>query len=210
MTTITHHISRPLLTAYASGALPHPFALVVAAHVSMCDACRADLEAEQALGGVVLERVEETQLSEGLKDALFDRLDDAEPAPVARPIGVYPAPVIEALGGKPPRWRALGLGTRQRIIHASDAGTVRLLYIPAGEAVPDHGHNGLELTLVLQGSFHDDSGRFDAGDVEIADQAVEHTPIAGTGMPCICLAATDAPLKFNSFLPRLIQPLLRI
>ncbi|MCV2882772.1 ChrR family anti-sigma-E factor [Actibacterium sp. XHP0104] len=212
MNTIRHHISQPLLAAYASGALPHPFALVVAAHVSMCDDCRARLEAEQAAGGVVLEALECADLSGGLKASVLTLLDD-DPAPARaepRAIGPYPAPVIEALGGQPPRWRALGLGTRQRIIHASDAGTVRLLHIPAGQAVPDHGHNGLEMTLVLQGSFSDDCGTFGVGDVEIADQDLEHTPVAGKGMPCICLAATDAPLKFNSLLPRMLQPILRI
>jgi putative transcriptional regulator len=102
------------------------------------------------------------------------------------------------------------MGVRQTILSSGREGSVRLLHIPPGQAVPDHSHNGLELTLVLQGSFSDDTGRFGVGDLEIADQALEHTPIADAGLPCICLAATDAPLRFNSFLPRLLQPLLRI
>ncbi|SHK34614.1 anti-sigma factor, putative, ChrR family, partial [Lutimaribacter pacificus] len=73
-----------------------------------------------------------------------------------------------------------------------------------------HSHKGLELTLVLQGSFSDATGRFGIGDVEVADQDLEHTPMAGEGPPCICLAATSMPLKFNAFLPRLLQPLFRI
>jgi putative transcriptional regulator len=77
-------------------------------------------------------------------------------------------------------------------------------------AVPDHGHNGIELTLVLQGAFRDETGRFGVGDLEVADDTLDHTPIAERGAPCICLAATDAPLKFKSLIPRLLQPLLRI
>ena len=87
---------------------------------------------------------------------------------------------------------------------------MRLLYIPPGQAVPDHSHGGLELTLVLQGSFRDDTGRFGVGDLEVADQTLEHTTIADTGAPCICLAATDAPLRFTTLIPRLLQPLFRI
>ena len=34
MTDVTHHIPEPMLAAYASGALSHSFALVVASHVS--------------------------------------------------------------------------------------------------------------------------------------------------------------------------------
>lgn len=76
--------------------------------------------------------------------------------------------------------------------------------------MPDHGHRGLELTLVLQGAFRDETDRFGAGDIEIADQELEHTPVAERGLDCICLAATDAPLRFNSFLPKLVQPFFRI
>ena len=76
--------------------------------------------------------------------------------------------------------------------------------------MPDHGHRGLELTLVLQGAFRDETDRFGPGDIEIADEAMEHTPIAESGEVCICLAATDAPLRFNAIIPRLAQPFLRI
>jgi len=68
----------------------------------------------------------------------------------------------------------------------------------------------MELTLVLQGRFDDETGTFGVGDLEIADEDLEHTPIAGAGDPCICLAATDAPLRFRTFVPRLLQPLFRI
>jgi len=79
-----------------------------------------------------------------------------------------------------------------------------------GIAVPDHGHRGTELTLVLQGAFTDSTDHFGPGDIEIADEDLDHTPIADDGMDCICLAATDAPLRFRSLMPRLAQPFLRI
>jgi putative transcriptional regulator len=76
--------------------------------------------------------------------------------------------------------------------------------------VPNHGHRGIELTLVLQGAFVDDGGRFARGDIEIADEELDHTPVADDAEDCICLAATDAPLRFSSWVPRLAQPFLRI
>ena len=102
------------------------------------------------------------------------------------------------------------MGVRQSILAADRQGSARLLFIPPGQAVPDHGHNGLELTLVLQGSFSDATGHFGVGDLEIADQDLQHIPTADPGAPCICLAATDAPLRFRSLLPRMLQPLFRI
>lgn len=211
MKTITHHIPDALLAAYAAGTLPYAYEMVVAAHVSMCDACRADLSAHEAVGGAVLEDTAETAVSADLKSNLMDLLDmPFETRPAPKRTGIYPGPIAEALKGKEPRWRSLGGGVRQEILSSGPDGSVRLLFIPPGMAVPDHSHNGLELTLVLQGSFSDDAGRFGVGDVEVADQEVDHIPTAGPELPCICLAATDAPLKFNSWLPRLLQPVFRI
>ena len=59
--------------------------------------------------------------------------------------------------------------------------------------------------MVLQGAFYDESDRFGVGDVEVANEDMHHTPIAEAGTDCICLAATDAPLRFSGILPRLAQ-----
>ncbi len=102
------------------------------------------------------------------------------------------------------------MGIRQCILASGRQGSARLLSIPPGRAVPDHSHNGLELTLVLQGAFSDETGCFGVGDLELADQSLEHTPVADDGAECICLAATDAPLRFSSLIPSLLQPIFRI
>lgn len=212
MSVITHHIPDDILASYNAGKLDDNYALVVAAHVSLCDACRAQLGALDAVGGAMMEMAgEATQVSESTKTSVLAMLDTPpKPEPEFKRYGVFPGPVMQALKGKPPKWRRVGGGIRQQIIQADAKGSVRLLYIPPGQAVPDHGHQGLEMTLVLQGAFHDETGTFGVGDVECADDDLEHTPIAAEGAPCICLAATDAPLRFNSSIPRLLQPLLRI
>lgn len=211
MSGIKHHIPDALLAAYAAGNLPHPFAVVVASHVSLCAQCRAALEAHQHVGGVVLEETKAVAVSTNLKNDVLSLIDTPfAPEPVYDRRGVYPGPVMEALKGRAPRWKKLGMGVRQDILTSGSEGSVRLLYIPPGQAVPDHSHNGLELTLVLQGSFSDETGRFGVGDLEIADETLEHTPTADEGEACICLAATDAQLRFNAFMPRLLQPLFRI
>ncbi|MCD1619723.1 ChrR family anti-sigma-E factor [Salipiger marinus] len=211
MSAISHHIPDHLIRAHAAGQLPHHFAVVVAAHLSMCDACRAQAEAEEMVGGALLDRLAPAALQDGARDRLLAALDSAPPPPPApRRSGIFPAPVMQALDGQPPRWRMLGGGIRQQVLSADEDGSLRLLYIPPGRAVPEHGHNGLELTLVLQGAFSDSEGRFGVGDVELAEDDLDHQPVACPGAPCICLAATDAPLRFTAFLPRLLQPLFRI
>lgn len=210
---IKHHLSEQLLMGYATGSLPEAFSLVVATHISMCDECRARAEAYEAVGGALLE-AETAPMSEASLEACLARLDAVETpirAPKA-PRGMFPAPLADYVGGdlNAIRWKPLGMGVRQAILPTGRGASARLLYIPAGQAVPDHGHRGLELTLVLQGAFRDDKDRFGPGDVEIADEADQHTPVAEAGADCICLAATDAPLRFRAVVPRLLQPIFRI
>ncbi len=219
---IKHHLDDALLMGYAAGSLPEAFNLVIAAHVSMCDECRARAHSFDALGGAVLDRNAQTAMDEGSFAATLARIKSggapaleaaSEPAAAPRKAsGTLPAPVQDYVGGDldAVKWRPLGMGVKQAILPSSKEASVRLLYIPAGAAMPDHGHRGTELTLVLKGAFRDEADRFAAGDVEIADEADNHTPIADIGEDCICLAATDAPLRFNGFLPRLMQPFFKI
>jgi putative transcriptional regulator len=213
---IRHHLNDALLMAYSAGQLPEAFNLAVATHVSLCDECRARLESFDAVGGVLLEGDAEAALDEGSLAATMARIRAGGPEPrnpAPRVAGaVFPAPLRDYVGGdlEAVRWRPVGGGVRQAILPTDRDASARLLYIPGGQAVPDHGHRGTELTLVLQGAFRDEVDRFARGDIEIATEELEHTPVAEEGLPCICLAATDAPLRFNSVLPRLLQPFLRI
>jgi putative transcriptional regulator len=214
--TIRHHISDPLLMAYSAGTLPEAFSLVVATHISMCDDCRARLMSFDAIGGALIED-EAADLADASVDAIMARItglpqgDGLVRAPRA-PKGVLPAPLRDYVGGDlaEVKWRSIGMGVRQAILPTARDASARLLYIPAGQAVPDHGHRGMELTLVLQGAFRDSEDRFGPGDLEIATEDLEHTPVAEAGADCICLAATDAPLRFNKLIPRMAQPFFRI
>ena len=38
------------------------------------------------------------------------------------------------------------------------------------------------------------------------DEEIKHQPIVDTGSECICLIATEAPLKFTGIMGRLAQP----
>jgi putative transcriptional regulator len=213
--TIRHHLTDPLLMAYSAGELPEAFALIAATHVSMCDDCRARLGAFDALGGAVVEDMA-VDMAEGSLAACMARIDTMPQANAHAPRrgnGILPAPLVDYVGGDlaAVRWRPVGLGARQAILRTSDNGaSVRLLSIPAGVAMPDHSHRGVELTLVLQGAFRDQTDHFGVGDVEVADDTLDHTPVAAAGQTCICLAATEVPLRFNTLLPRLAQSFFRI
>lgn len=212
--TVKHTLNDELMMGYAAGILPEAFNLVVATHLSLCDESRAGVESYEAVGGAVLESTETAKMSSGALADCLKRIKTEQPEVAkAKPSeGVFPNPLQAYVGGDldAVKWRSLGNGTKQAILPTAKGATARLLFIPAGTAVPDHGHHGTELTLVLQGAFADEVDRFGRGDIEIANEDLNHQPIAEMGEDCICLAATDAPLRFNSLLPRLMQPLFRI
>ena len=218
MTSINHHLSDAILMAYSAGTLPEAFNLMVASHVSLCDECRARVESFDAVGGAVLEETSGDAIS--LSDdafaatmALIAGGSVAEPAtPRINKNSILPGPLQDYIGGdlSDVKWRSVGMGVKQAILPTSKDASARLLYIPAGAAMPDHGHHGIEMTMVLQGAFIDEGERFARGDVEIADSDLDHTPVADIGEDCICLAVTDGPLQFKSLLPKIAQPFLRI
>lgn len=217
MYDIKHHLTDELLMAYSAGNLAEAFNLIVATHISMCDECRARLGSFEAVGGTLVEQAPVAELSDGAFGAVMARINDAGPEErieVSHETsdGIFPAPLTDYVGSEPDgvKWRGLGGGVRQAVLATSGKATARLLYIPAGMEMPEHGHHGLEATLVLQGAFSDADGRFARGDVEVADAEVDHTPVAEEGEDCICLAVTDGRLKFSGLIPRIAQPFIGI
>ncbi len=216
--TIKHHLTDDLLMGYSAGTLPEAFNLVVATHISMCDECRARLASFDAVGGELVAKSETVEMAENSLTAVMEKIkasagiSEDRPKCVRAPNAVFPTPLQEYVAGDldSVKWRRVGGGVSQAILKTSSDATVRLLRIPAGTAVPDHGHRGTELTLVLQGAFVDETDRFGAGDIEVAGEELHHTPVAEAGMDCICLSATDAPLRFNGLLPRIAQRFVRI
>ena len=82
--TIRHHISEQLLLAHACGQLPEAFNLVVAAHLSLCDECRARAGAFDALGGAVIDGAEGVAMADEAVEAALARITGC-PREVARP-----------------------------------------------------------------------------------------------------------------------------
>ncbi len=214
--SINHHLNDAVLMAYAAGTLPEAFNLIVAAHVSLCDTCRAHAESYDALGGEILDddcsiAVSDDSLADTL--ALIDGGVVESVAPSSyNASSVLPGPIQSYVGGDldSVHWKPVGMGVKQAILPTSKEASARLLMIPAGTAMPDHGHHGTEMTMVLKGAFQDDDEYFARGDVEIADSDLHHTPVADIHEECVCLAVTDAPLQFDKLLPKIAQRFLRI
>ena len=162
--SINHHLSEGLILAYAAGSLPEAYSLIAAAHISMCDDCRAAATAYDALGGAVIDDGDSAALCQDSLAKTFARISaPALGLPVVvtpKAPSVLPAPLQDYLGARleDVKWRNVCMGVRQCVLKTKGSQTARLLHIPAGTAVPDHGHGGLELTLVLKGAFQTKQG----------------------------------------------------
>ena len=214
---IQHHLTQSVLMGYAAGSLPEAFNLMVAAHVSLCDTCRAEVESYDAVGGELFAQTpqDDVALSPGSFAATMALIAGGVPdvpEPVRTQGSILPGPLQDYIGGDldQVKWRSIGLGVKQAILPTSRDASARLLFIPAGAAMPDHGHQGTEMTMVLQGAFQDEDDYFARGDVEVADSDLHHTPVADIHEDCICLAVTDAPLQFQGLLPKIAQRFARI
>lgn len=212
--TPRHHIGDDLLVSYAAGNLAEGWSLAVATHLALCPECRDRLAVAEAAGGQLVETLGLEPLASDSWAAVRSRL--GTPPAIARSVpetAVLPKPLRDYVGGDIDaiRWKMLGKGAAQLRLKTGDGETqVRLLKIPAGKPVPEHSHRGRELTVVLTGAFHDGETLFARGDMEDADSDLQHIPTATPEADCICLAVTDAPLRFRSWIVRALQPILGI
>lgn len=155
----------------------------------------------EALAGVLLDSAEPETLRPEAFAEVMAKLD--APAPVA--------PTRLALDALARRsvWIPFGTGLAIKPLNRyADAGEhLCMIRAKPGVALPDHGHSGVERLVVIAGAVDDDTGRYVAGDLAEMGPKDRHQPIATGAETCLCLSATDAPLKLSG-VARWIQPLI--
>ncbi|MBI1201218.1 MAG: anti-sigma factor [Rhodopseudomonas sp.] len=213
--TIHHHPSNETLATYAAGTLDLGRRLVVASHLDRCDACRKAVRGFEQVAGTMLEDLPPTTMSADALARTLARIDglgadesrrasfreDFEPG--------LPACLRRYELG---RWRWIGPGVEMRSIVVPGANDVRVFLLKGapGTRLPQHSHSGTELTLILDGAYAHEGGRFGAGDFEEADESVEHRPIVSDDEACICLVALEGRLKLSGFMGALLNPFVRL
>jgi putative transcriptional regulator len=217
--SINFHIGDDLLLGYAAGTLDEASSLLVATHLALCPHCRARNASADAVGGYLLETLPEAPVPSGMLDSVLSRVRSETVTPAAPRLPrvesdiVIPEPLRSYLGGDLAElnWQRMAPRVHQIQIKTRDGrAQARLLRFQSGVTVPAHSHGGRELTLVLGGSLCDRDAVFQRGDIAETDEHTEHQPFAGPEQDCICLAVTDAPLRFKGVFARLLQPLFGI
>lgn len=218
-----HHPDDATLLSYASGSLSAGSRLLLECHLACCPRCCQRVSEAEAIGGDMLGGLPVSEMQGSVDDLfarmdLYDQLDldnpdvrvQVAPEKPSRPdwLPQWAEPVAQWLE-EDHNWQRLAPGISQIKFEQPEFGrdkAVRLLKISPGTCMPSHGHSGSELTLILSGSYCDETGRLCAGDVADLDPDVKHQPIADRDQDCICLIVTDAPLKFDGWIPKLMQP----
>ncbi|MEZ5995396.1 MAG: ChrR family anti-sigma-E factor [Hyphomonadaceae bacterium] len=195
-----HHPSADILASYASGALEPGFALVVAAHLEACPACRTHTLSFEAASGAALRNLQPEALAPDALSRVMTRLE--EPAPPA-PTDVDVRPLLDRLALKPRKWIAPGVWVAAVDTPHARENRVYLLSVAPGMPTARHEHSGAEFCTVLKGAYRDDVGLFSAGDFAAADSDLNHQPVVQGREECLCLFATEGRLKPQGLLGRL-------
>ena len=220
--TPRHHLDPATVLSHAGGALSPELSAVVATHLQVCAACREAVARAEAIGGLLVEQQHPEQMlvdrARQLREEMLERLEatafalprddrpeDPDPDRIPTPLQRYFGSSYRAL-----KWRWMGPGMHFIRKVGPTGGTMVMLRIGPGKRMPVHGHGGNEITQILSGAYDDALGRFAAGDVADLDGDTEHQPVTAAGVPCICVSALDAPLRFNGWLAQRLQPVFRI
>ena len=93
-------------------------------------------------------------------------------------------------------WKTVYKGFKEFKVPVKDNDSVKLIKMDPGTSVPLHSHNGKEFILVLDGSFCDEYGEYNKGDMQINDQQIKHNPTACNSSGCVCLSITENDVVF--------------
>lgn len=214
--SIKQHPTDETLTAFAAGRLDEGRSVVVAAHTEMCARCRSWIATVETIGGVLLSDLPQAAMADDALSRALARIDRGEHSEGPRAGRALPSDVAmlpKAARSYPMgRWQWMGPGVHWRPIEvpADHGARVFLLKAAPGTRMPHHTHTGTELTLVLSGAFAHQGGHFGPGDLDEADDSVEHQPIVAAGEDCICLVAMEGKLHLLGLVGRVLQPFVRI
>lgn len=216
MNDLTIHPDESLLAAYSAGSLQLSQALCISAHIEHCSKCQQDIQRLNKLGSELMQQLKPSPTSTDLKATLMAQLDDLDEIPeTVMPVQVD-NPVPRCLrqfvhsGYQNLGWKRVSPDIHSaELCRDSNGAKVELLRIKPGGAATTHTHMGDEYTVILEGSFSDESGLYQKGDFLLRDASHQHRPVATQDGECICLAVTEGPIQFTGFFSRLLNPLIR-
>ncbi len=215
------HPTTDILNDYTQGNLPAGWSVAISAHLELCQSCKrkfGELESNVvtswALGATEKSTPDFSHLVANIIDQpQVDSIDSS----VSRKLPIkeihmldhsFTLPRILAKAANEGLvWKKLAGGINQAKVDIDTETQCEFIYMSPGSQTPMHKHQGNEITLVLDGSFSDGEGTYQAADFIIRSGNDEHQPVSEEG--CLCFAVLDSPLTFTRGLARLFNPINR-
>ena len=194
--------SDEILLKYAAGTLDPALHLLVEQHIAMTPQTGERLAPFTAFGGLLLAAEQPCSMTAGSLDRALARIASHTPLPAPQ---AARWPALEDLSW---RWAGPGRAIAPVFIEGS-AMKAYALRIAPGKGMVQHSHTGHEWTLIVQGTFRDESGEFHTGAFIEEDEETNHTPVATGDVDCICLAVMSGPLHAPGVMGRIAQYLMR-
>ena len=213
----SHHPSPDLLSAFSAGSLKLSHALCISAHIEHCSDCHQSAKHMNLLGSKLFEALKPAKASTDLKNNVMAMLNSNNTEQHDKTSEIQlKSPLPKALTQFIPEgefdklnWKHASSAIEVAHLCNDNGSRVDLVRIKPGGKVPTHTHSGDELTMIVDGSFSDETGIYKKGDFLLRDGRHKHKPVATKDKACICLTVTDSPIVFTGFFTRLLNPLVR-
>jgi putative transcriptional regulator len=213
--TSQFHPDETMLLEFSAGTLATAPSICVSAHLHFCSKCRTSLLRLDQVGAQLMSEANPLELEDDAFDTVMANLDSSQQIPAVsdNKRTSYPFSVSKLMKNNlvSQTWRRLSASVDvARFETGQKDFEVALHKICAGGKIPKHDHHGLEYTVVLKGSFSDESAVYREGDFLVREPGDVHQPMGAQNGECICLSALSAPIKLTNPFGFLMKPWLRI
>ncbi len=215
----SHHPNNNLLTEFAAGTLPLAQSVAVKAHFHFCPQCQQTVKHMEEVGGAMLAALTPQPFPADSFDQLMNKIDqrvdvktvNQSQAAVNTVEPEIPKILSKLLSNQSLTWKKVNRSLQSApLIVGQNKYEVSLQRIKAGDSVPEHDHRGTEITVVLEGSFSDAEGIYQAGDFLVKEPGDIHQPISARHQDCLCLTVQEAPVKLTGFWGKLLNPFIKL
>lgn len=219
---INHHPKLELLQLYVNGDLPASLAAGISIHSEMCEQCRNTIyQLTEQKAEACFEPSPQPVLNEEISmlsdefdfESMIDNITESDDITTVEPSVSKTLTFKNATYTLPHALNNMAIGraanigklARSRVDLNEDEIHTNLLHIEPGGGVPEHTHKGFELTVLLEGSFHDENGTYEKGDFIMLDGSVKHHPVSENG--CLCFTVANDALHFTQGINKLLNPI---
>lgn len=221
------HPSDNDLLEFSNGSCNLAVSISISVHLHFCPLCRHKVSELNSVGGHCMTQADKVEVDSDSFAATMQRIKSANtsaPAPTSlETLEAKNTLGIDALTSLPHVVKKLLPDTKHlswsfitptlkaiQLQSQTDGFEVQLHKLKKGGSIPEHDHQGKEVTVILEGSFSDDNGAYRVGDYVVMEPGQKHKPTATQDQDCICLSVVEAPVKLTGFWGYFVNPLMNL